>query len=247
MDKSIYVAMTGAKAAMQSQAIIAHNLANATSTGFRAVRQSLETAPVDGAGLPTRFNAVTLPESWDNSLGEYVQTGEILDIAVLGEGWIAVQDAQGQEAYTRAGDLHIAPTGVLETAEGQVVLGTGGPVTLPPFNELVIKGDGRISIVPQGQTPNTIAEINVIKLVNPPAEDLVRYEDGLFRLRSGDIAAVDPTVRVASGQLEGSNVNTTALLVEMIAAARNYELHVRTMQNAEENDQVATRLMRMNG
>jgi len=247
MDKSIYVAMTGAKAAMQSQAVIAHNLANATSTGFRAVRQSLETAPVEGAGFPTRFNTLTLPESWDNSPGEYVMTGEVLDIAVLGDGWIAVQDSQGEEAYTRAGDLHLSATGVLETAEGQVVLGTGGPVTLPPFNQLTIKGDGRISIVPQGQPPNTVAEVNVIKLVNPPAEELSRYEDGLFRLRSGDIAAVDPNVRIASGQLEGSNVNTTALLVEMIAAARNYELHVRAMQNAEENDQSATRLMRMNG
>lgn len=246
MDKSIYVAMTGAKAAMQAQAITAHNLANATSTGFRAVRQSVVSSPVDGPGFGSRINAVNQAESWDDSPGAYVTTGQMLDIAVLGEGWIAVQDAQGEEAYTRAGNLHLTPSGVLETAEGQVVLGSGGPVSLPPFNELAIKGDGRISIVPQGQPPNSIVEVSVIKLVNPPREDMTRSPDGLFRVKDGP-APVDPSVRIASGQLEGSNVNATAVLVDMIAAARNYELHVRAMQNAEENDQFATRLMRMSG
>ncbi len=247
MDKSIYVAMTGARAAMQAQAVIAHNLANSNSIGFRAVRQSLESAPVSGPGFASRINAVGRPESWDAGVGAYVMTGETLDIAVLGEGWISVQDANGEEAYTRAGNLHLTPSGILQTAEGHVVLGTSGPVSLPAYSELTIKGDGRISVVPQGQTPDTVAEVNVIKLVNPPRADLVRFEDGLFRTRDGEAAPVDPTVRIASGQLEGSNVNTTETLVDMIAAARDYELHVRAMSNAEENDQVATRLMRMSG
>jgi len=172
---------------------------------------------------------------------------QTLDLAVLGDGWLAVQDANGNEAYTRAGNLHLTSSGLLETAEGQVVLGTAGPVTLPAFSELTIKGDGQISVVPQGSTPESVAVVNTIKLVNPDRSELTRFEDGLFRLKDGSSAPADPTVRIASGQLEGSNVNTTEALVDMIAAARHYELHVRAMSNAEENDQVATSLMRMNG
>jgi len=247
MDKSIYVAMTGARAAMQSQTAIAHNLANASSTGFRAVRQSLETAPINGPGFESRFNAVTKPEAWDSTPGNYVSTGETLDIAVLGDGWVAVQDADGGEAYTRAGDLHLTPLGVLETAQGNVVLGSNGPITLPPFDEITIQSDGRISIIPQGSNAENLVELTTIKLVNPARENLERYADGLFRLKDGAPVYADPTVRIASGQLEGSNVNTTQTLVDMIAAARYYEMNLRTLQNAEENDQIATRLMRMNG
>jgi len=232
---------------MQSQAVIAHNLANGNSTGFRAVRQSLDSVPIAGMGFNSRINALAEPESWDSSAGEYVMTGDALDLAVLGDGWIAVQDANGQEAYTRDGNLHLSSSGVLQTAEGQVVLGTSGPVTLPAFSELTIKGDGSISVVPQGSTAESVAVVNTIKLVNPARTDLVRFDDGLFRLKDGTTAPADAGVRIASGQLEGSNVNTTEALVDMIAAARQYELHVRAMSNAEENDQVATRLMRLNG
>jgi len=232
---------------MQSQALIAHNLANSNSTGFRAVRQALESAPVNGPGFASRINTVAQPESWDSSHGTMMITGGALDIALQGDGWIAVQDASGEEAYTRAGNLHLTPTGVLETAKGNVVMGTAGPITLPAFSELTIKGDGRISIVPQGQTADTVAEVNTIKLVNPPRDDVVRFDDGLFRLKDGSSADADPTVRILSGHLEGSNVNTTETLVDMIAAARTYELHVRAMSNAEENDQAVTSLMRMSG
>jgi len=232
---------------MQSQAVIAHNLANSNSTGFRAVRQSLGSAPVLGPGFESRINTVAKPESWDATNGELIMTGGELDIAVQGDGWIAVQDANGEEAYTRAGNLHLTPGGVLETAEGQVVLGTAGPITLPAYSELTIKGDGRISVVPQGQTADTVAEVNTIKLVNPARDEVMRFDDGLFRLKEGGAADADPTVRILSGHLEGSNVNTTETLVDMIAAARHYELHVRAMSNAEQNDQAVTNLMRMAG
>lgn len=232
---------------MQTQAVIAHNLANSNSTGFRAVRQSLDSAPIAGPGFDSRVNAVAQPESWDASSGEIIITGGALDIALQGDGWIAVQDAGGEEAYTRAGNLHLTPSGVLETAEGHVVMGTAGPITLPAYSELTIKGDGRISIVPAGQTADTVAEVNTIKLVNPPREELARFDDGLFRLKGGGAADADPSVRILSGHLESSNVNTTETLVDMIAAARHYELHVRAMSNAEQNDQAVTSLMRMNG
>ncbi len=247
MDRMIYVAMTGAREAMRSQTLVAHNIANASTTGFREVRHSVASAPVPGPGLGTRVNPVSLGDTWDATSGTMVQTGRDLDVAVQGAGWIAVQDADGGEAYTRAGNLHINAAGLLETAGGQLVRGNGGPISIPPFNELYVGDDGQISIVPQGQTPEGLASVDRIKLVNPPAERLVQSGNGLFRMADGGAAAADANVRIASGQLESSNVNAAAALVEMIELARTYDMQVRAMHTADENSAAATRLMRSGG
>lgn len=157
MDKMLYVAMTGAKQVMQAQGINNHNIANANTTGFRADLHGFGSFPVYGDGYPTRVNAVTENIGFDESSGTIADTGRELDVAVQGSGWIAVQDAAGKEAYTRMGNLELTATGVLQTAAGQPVLGDGGPVTLPPSNQITIGGDGTISVVPQGLFPETCA------------------------------------------------------------------------------------------
>lgn len=247
MDKMIYVAMTGAREAMRAQSLVTHNLANANTAGFRALQHSLQSAPIGGAGFATRVNALGRADSFDPSQGTLIDTGDELDIAIRGEGWLAVQGPDGEEAYTRAGNLRVTPQGLLETAAGQLVLGNGGPISLPPYQKLTIGEDGQISVVPQGQKPETVAQVDRLKLVNPPAAELEQVAPGLFRTRSGEPAPVDPSVRVASGQLEGSNVNATAALVQMIELSRAYEMQVRAMHTAEENDQTAARLMRLGG
>src|SRR5262245_55579670 len=150
MDRMIYVAMTGAREAMRAQTVVAHNIANASTTGFREIRRSVDSEAVTGPGFGTRINPVSLPDGWNPTSGTSMQTGRDLDIAVQGEGWIAVQAADGSEAYTRAGNLRINTAGLLETAGGQLVKGSGGPVSIPPFEQLYIGNDGQISIVPQG-------------------------------------------------------------------------------------------------
>jgi len=243
----IYVAMTGAREAMRAQSVVSHNVANIGTTGFRAVQHAMRSQPIPGPGHASRVNAVAAPDTWNYAGGTMMHTGRDLDVAIQGEGWIAVQDAGGNEAYTRAGNLRVTPTGMLETANGHLVLGNGGPVSLPPYQKLSIGGDGQISIVPQGQKPNTLAEVDRLKLVNPPRDELVQSGDGLFRLSNGDPAVADPLVQIASGQLEASNVNPAQALVEMIEISRQYEMQIRAMNNANENDQAATRLMRLGG
>ena len=247
MDRLLYVAMTGAREAMRAQSVVANNIANASTTGFREVRRAVDSAPVAGPGLPTRVNPVSLPDAWNPESGTLLHTGRELDIAIQGDGWIAVQDAGGNEAYTRAGNLRIIASGLLETASGDLVKGAGGPISIPPFQQLYIGNDGQISVVPQGQSPEALAIVDRIKLVNPPAADMMRAENGLFRMGDGGEAAADAGVHIANGTLETSNVNATAALVEMIEIARAYEMQVRAMHAADENAQASASLMRSGG
>lgn len=247
MDKLIYVAMSGAREAMRAQATTSHNLANISTTGFRALRNVLDSAPIPGAGLPTRVNTVRQPELWNSRQGQAQATGRDLDIAIQGEGWLVVQDADGNDAYTRNGNLRVNPNGILETSTGEPVRGNGGPVSLPPFEKLLIGDDGQISIIPQGQAAETLVQVDRLRLVNPPATELVRSGNGLFNLRDGSTAAPDSSVRVASGQLESSNVNPAEALAEMIEMSRHYEMQVRAMNTADELDSASSRLIRMNG
>ena len=247
MDKLIYVAMSGAREAMRAQATTSHNLANISTTGFRALRNVLDSAPIFGAGLPTRVNTVRQPELWNTSQGQTQATGRDLDVAVQGQGWLVVQDASGKDAYTRNGNLRINANGILETSAGQPVIGNGGPVSIPPYEKMFIGDDGQISIVPQGQTAESLLQVDRLMLVNPPPLQLVRSGDGLFNLRDGSTADPDPAVRIASGQLESSNVNPAEALAEMIEMSRHYEMQVRAMNTADELDSASARLIRMNG
>jgi flagellar basal-body rod protein FlgF len=247
MDKLIYVAMSGAREAMRAQATTAHNLANLSTTGFRALRNVLDSAPIPGAGLPSRVNTVRQPELWNSRQGPSQATGRDLDVSIQGQGWLVVQDENGDDAYTRAGNLRINTNGILETATGQPVRGNGGPVSIPPYEKLFIGDDGQISIVPQGQKAESLVQVDRLRLVNPPALDLVRSGNGLFSLRDGSAAVPDPAVRVASGQLESSNVNPAEALAEMIEMSRHYEMQVRAMNTADELDSASARLIRMNG
>ena len=247
MDRLIYVAMSGAREAMRAQATTSHNLANIATTGFRALRNELASAPIPGAGLPSRVNTVRQPELWNSRQGQSQPTGRDLDVSIQGQGWLVVQDAEGKDAYTRAGDLRVNTNGLLETANGQLVRGNGGPVSIPPYEQLFIGGDGQISIVPQGQTAESLVQVDRLRLVNPPATELVRSGNGLFALRDGSTAEPDPSVRVASGQLESSNVNPAEALAEMIEMSRHYEMQVRAMNTANELDTASARLIRLNG
>jgi flagellar basal-body rod protein FlgF len=243
MDRGLYVAMTGAKQIMQAQTVNNHNIANVNTTGFRADTFSFSSEPIYGPGFATRVNAVAADAGTDLSGGALISTGEPLDIAVTGKGFIAVQGANGKEAYTRAGDLRITETGALTTATGLPVLSASGPIVLPPATTVTIGGDGTVSIVPLGLNPSAQSQIDRIKLVNPPAKDLQKGEDGLLRLKSGQPAAADETITLASGVLESSNVNAAESLVNMIQLQRLYEFQIKSMNSTDQNEQSAQRLM----
>jgi flagellar basal-body rod protein FlgF len=243
MDRGLYVAMTGAKQIMQAQTVNNHNIANANTTGFRADTFSFTSEPIYGAGYATRVNAVATDAGTDLSSGVLLSTGQALDVAVNGKGYIAVQGANGKEAYTRAGDLHVSESGALLTSTGLPVMSGTGPIVLPPATSVTIGGDGTVSIVPLGLKPSAQSQIDRIKLVNPPAKDLKKGEDGLLRLKSGLSSPVDETVTLSSGVLESSNVNAAESLVNMIQLQRLYEFQIKSMNSTDQNEQSAQRLM----
>ncbi len=243
MDRLIYTAMTGAKHTFLQQAGTAHNLANASTTGFKAQEHRFRAVPVLGEGVPTRAFVVDASVADVFDEGPLMYTGRNLDVAVQGRGWIAVQMPDGSEAYTRAGSLDVNVNGLLQTKAGQTVAGDGGPINIPPDNNIEVAPDGTVSIVPAFGTPNSSNAVGRIKLVNPPEADLVRGEDGLFRLKSGQPAEVDDRVRLTSGTLEGSNVNVVDAMVNLISLSRQFEMQIKMMQNAESNAQRADQLL----
>ena len=243
MDRLVYVAMSGAKETLRAQTANNLNLANASTTGFRADLSAFQSRAVQGAGLPTRVYATNDSVGWDAGTGALQQTGRDLDVAVSGQGWLAVQGSDGREVYTRAGDLHVDVNGQLVTAGGHPVLGDGGPVAVPPHSSISVARDGSVSIVPLGQTATTVATVGRIKLVNPVAADLERGQDGLFHLRNGNDAPADASVQLVSGALEGSNVNIAETMTQMIALARQFDLQVKALRTAEEDAAAATRLL----
>ena len=246
MDRLIYTAASGAKHILEQQATTSNNLANVSTTGFRAQLDVFRSAPVQGLGLPTRAFVVDSTAGNDFSSGALQVTGRDLDVAVKGQGWLAVQMPDGTEAYTRNGSLQMSPNGVLTTASGQTIAGEGGPITIPPDATVTVGGDGTISTISNVDSPAAPAVLGRLKLVNPPEGDLVRGDDGLFRLKDGGTAQADPRVAVAGGALEGSNVSAVDSMVNMISLARSFETQMSLLKNAENNAAKATQILALN-
>ena len=238
MDKSIYTAMGAAKNIFEAQTINANNLANANTTGFKADVAHFRSMPMfaaDGTGAPSRVFAMSENPSIDMSYGTMEPTGNPMDIAVSGPGWFAVQTKNGGEAYQRSATLKISATGNLQTTTGQNILGNGGqPIQVPANQKLDIGPDGTISIIPDVGNALGLVMVDRIKMVNPQDQSLKKDNDGNIVTSNGDPLAMDDTVRIRTGELEGSNVSTINEMVQMIELQRKYEMHVKAMKTAED-------------
>lgn len=243
MNKSLYVAMTGAQEILNAQAVNNFNLANVDTTGFKAELSAFQSQAVNGSGYASRVYATDHTTGWNSAAGPMITTGRPLDVAVQGQGFIAVQGPNGQEAYTRNGDLHVEASGMLVTSTGQLVLGDSGPISVPPSASIKIGSDGTVSAVPLGQTPNTLVSVGRIKLVNPPSSSLVRASDGLFVMANGKTAPAEASVRLASGVLESSNVDVADAMVNMIDLARSFDLQVKVMHADKTNSAASSQLL----
>ncbi len=243
MDRLIYTALSGASQTMSRQAAVANNLANLSTTGYRAEEHRLRAVQIQSSALPTRAFAVDASTHTNFQPGPMQSTGRVLDIAVQGQGWIAVALPDGGEAYTRSGSLQLDVNGVLQARNGLPVQGDGGPISVPPDVKISIGDDGSVSVIPQTGAQNTVNAIGRIKLANPAETDLVRGADGLFRLKEGSAADADANVRIASGYLEGSNVNPVEQMVSMISLARQFEMQMKLLSTASSNDQSAAQVI----
>ena len=241
MDRMIYLSMTGAKATMQRQDVLAHNLANASTPGFRAEMTAFRAVPVQGQGASTRVYALESTPGYNAEPGAVQPTGRNLDVALKGNGWLAVQGLDGTEAYTRGGALDVNAEGLLVTKTGLTVLGDGGPITIPANAQVQIAPDGTISASVGNAKPQSVGKL---KLVTPETP-LQRGDDGLFRGADGDLST-DPNARVQDGALEGSNVSAVETMIAMIAAARQFEQQMKMVHTAQEKEQAASKLLSSN-
>lgn len=246
MDKSLYLAMTAASNTLLSQAAVSNNLAHLEVPAFKADLEQFRSMPVYGDGHASRVYAMSERPGIDYSSGTIHKTGNPLDVAINGDGWLAVQALDGTEAYTRRGDIRVNTSGLLENGDGLLVLGNGGPVAVPPTEEILVGSDGTITIRPLGQDESSLAVLDRLKLINPGLEEINKSADGLFRMRDGTLANFDASVRVAPESLETSNVNGVNAMVRMIETARQFEMNIKAMTAAKENDEVGTRILSLN-
>lgn len=249
MDKYLYISMTGASQGLNALAVHGNNLANANTTGFKSDFEQARAMQAYGEGLPSRVFAMRENPGQNFIPGALKTTGRDLDIAVAGQGWISIQDANGKEALTRDGNLTVSAAGVLQTATGHTVLGNNNqPIIVPlPVEKININKDGTVEVRPQGAPPDGMEEINRIKLANPSIKELRKGTDGLFRLANNQLITADANVEVVKGALEASNVNPIAEMTQLINLQHNYDMQVKMMRTAEDDDRSVTRLLNLRG
>lgn len=237
--------MTGATQTLKAQALNSHNLANAGTVGFKAELAAQAAVAVEGPQLATRVNTRLDGLGFDDRPGAIQHTGNPLDVALAEGRWLAVQAADGVEGYTRAGDLRVGPDGLMRTAAGHLVMGEGGPVSVPQNTQLSIGGDGTLTVQPQGQGAEAPVVIGRLRVVSATAAQLERGDAGLMRARNGIEPEAAAGAVLTPGALEASNVNLADAMVQLIQLARSFEMQVKLMRSAEDNAQASASLMRM--
>ena len=245
MDKMLYVAMSGASQNSLAQRAHANNLANISTSGFRRDFEQARSMPVFGDSFPSRVYAMTERPGTDFTPGALQETGRDLDVAIEGEGWIAVQAADGGEAYVRTASLQIDALGQLRTGNGLPVMGNAGPIAIPPEQKVEIGQDGTISIRALGEAPRVLAEVDRLRLVNPDQKQMQKGTDGMIRFNGPQPPEADATVQITSGFLESSNVNAVEEMTSILALSRQFELSVKMMRTAEDNDTAMARVLQM--
>ncbi|PIP79416.1 MAG: flagellar biosynthesis protein FlgF [Gammaproteobacteria bacterium CG22_combo_CG10-13_8_21_14_all_40_8] len=243
MDKLAYIAMSGAKESVLAQVNVANNLANASTNGFRADLNQAQSFPVMGKGLATRVFSLATTQSANFKSGPLMSTGNPLDVAIRGDGFLAVQAKDGSEGYTRNGELSISSSGLLQNSFGQPVMGDGGPLIVPPQESVEIGRDGTVSIRPMGAPESAIQVIGRLKLVNPNLNEITKRADGLFEKKDKSLLNSDASVTLESRTLEGSNVSPVEEMTKMIELSRRFEVQIKMIKDSADNDQALDRLL----
>ena len=243
MDRLIYASLAAMRGSMSRQTAIANNLANANTPGFRGEMANAQSVWLNSPSTLTHATVSEQVINADMTPGTINKTGRNLDVALEGDAMLTVQGDDGQEAYTRRGDLQVASSGLLTTGDGKPVMGSGGPITLPPADSISIAPDGKILIVPAGGDASQPQEVDKLRIVSPKGTAIAKQLDGLFGVKGGGTLPDDPDARLQSGALEGSNINASDALVQMIEASRQWDVQLKMIGDARENDRAASELM----
>jgi len=250
MDRLIYTAYSGMNGSMMRERVIASNMANAQTIGFRQEMLSATPMTLKGPSLEARAMTEGYVQGASMKQGATMATGNPLDIAMTGSAMLTVQADDGTEAYTRRGDLSISAEGVLQNGDGRPVMGDGGPITVPVGGRVTIAPDGNV-MVGDPQNPATPPQaVARIKLVSTEGSQIGKGLDGLFRVTgaNGTAGALpqDEDARLTPGALEQSNVDPTQVLVDMVEAQRLFDMRTHVVATAREVDEKSASLMRLN-
>ncbi|MCX7080602.1 MAG: flagellar basal body rod protein FlgF [Pseudomonas sp.] len=245
MDKYLYVAMTGASQNALAQKAHANNLANISTNGFQRDLEQARSMPVFGDSFPARAFALSERPATDFTPGAMVETGRDLDVAVSGDGWIAVQTPDGGEGYVRTASMNVDALGVLRAGNGMPVMGNGGPIAVPPEQKIEVGQDGTISVRAMGEGPRVMAQVDRIKLVRPDLKSMTKGLDGSIHTKDGQPAQADASVQLVSGFLESSNVNAVEEMTSVLSLSKQFELHIKMMNTAKDDDQAMARVLQI--
>lgn len=245
MDKYLYVAMTGASQNALAQKAHANNLANISTNGFQRDLEQARSMPVFGDSFPARAFALSERPATDFTPGAMVETGRDLDVAVTGDGWIAVQTPDGGEGYVRTASMNVDALGVLRAGNGMPVMGNGGPIAVPPEQKIEVGQDGTISVRAMGEGPRVMAQVDRIKLVRPDLKSMTKGLDGSIHTKDGQPAQADASVQLVSGFLESSNVNAVEEMTSVLSLSKQFELHIKMMNTAKDDDQAMARVLQI--
>lgn len=245
MDRLIYTAVSGMNASLNRERVIASNMANAQTVGFKSEILQATPMTLDGPQVEVRAMSSTEVSGASMKEGSINQTGNPLDIAMQGDAMLAVQADDGQESYTRRGDLSVTVTGVLQNGEGLPVIGENGPITVPPGSSVTIAPDGGVLITDPATPGQAPQRVDKLKLVSTTGTKIAKDIAGQFRVPGGGVLPVDDNARVVPNALEQSNVNPSEVLVEMISAQRLFDMRTKLVQTAGQLDEAGARLMRI--
>ena len=244
MDNTTYIALSRQQALWNQLSVVANNLANVNTTGFKGT-DVLFTQYIEKVKQDDRTFEDNVAFTHDFVLvrnlaqGAFNFTGNTFDLAIQGEGYFALQDQNGGVRYTRAGNLTVNGDGQLVTQDGRPVLGTNdAPITIPrDTGEILVQGDG--SIINQ-RTAEAVGQIKVVRFDN---ERLLKQVDGTsFVTAPGqqEIALTNP--KIAQGVLEDSNVNGISEMTRLIALNRTYADVTRMVEQEHERKRKASDL-----
>lgn len=245
MDPALYISMTGAKRSLAEQGVYSNNLANVNTPGFRQDLYQAESLYLNGAGLPTQVFTASKQNAVDFKAGPLMTTNRELDVAVQGDGWFVIQNDNQQQALTRKGSFSVNQAGLLSTGDGHLVMGEGGPISIPPYESLQVAEDGTITVVPEGEEPTAATVLDRLLLVKPSNKQLAKGSDGFIYPKGGTEVQADSSVRIATRSLEGSNVNSVDQMIHMISSSKEFETQLKLMSTIDENQQTLARLLQI--
>lgn len=245
MDRLIYTALSGMRGSMAHERVIASNMANSSTVGYRADTLQFSAVTLLGPQLEARAMTSGEVHGADMSAGVANSTGRPLDIAMNGTAMLTLQDEDGGEAYSRRGDLSLSLSGLLQNGDGRPVMGTNGPISAPPGSMLSIRPDGGVMATNPGSPDAPAQEIGRIKFANPTGSPLFKGLSGLFRVPGGGVLPLDEAATATPRALEQSNVSATKVLAEMIDSQRLFEIRTKLVATAKDIDEGGAALMRL--